>query len=304
MKHSMKTADRDVLYHEISRFNPVTLEVSPGETFQVKTELNSGPWLQHASDIWTPEKSSSGSNPSSGCIYIQGAKPGDMLAITILNIQLANIGYTASAPSQNLYPSWLRKQEWGVITRTVKIEDGFVLWSDKIKIPVQPMVGVIGTAPACGAPKTVENGPFGGNMDIQEVTIGNIVYLPVFVEGGLLHVGDLHAVMGDGEICGAGGIETRGTVTLRVEVQEQAPGMLWPRIESPEEIISIGCEKPAEEAFRIALQEMIKWMVHGYGFSEPEAFLLLAQILHARCTQFVDPLYTYICKVKKQYLRS
>jgi acetamidase/formamidase len=227
-----------------------------------------------------------------------------MLVITILDIQLANVGYTASSPSRNLYSSWLRKQEWGIFSKTVRIEEGFVLWSDKIKIPVHPMVGVLATAPASGAPRTVENGSFGGNMDIQEVTIGNIVYLPVFVEGALLHVGDMHAVMGDGEICGAGGIETRGTVTLRVEVQKQPPEMMWPRIESPDEIISIGCEKPAEEAFRIALQEMIKWMVHGYGFSETEAFLLLAQILHARCTQFVDPLYTYICKVQKQYLKA
>jgi amidase len=297
----MKIADRDVLYNEISRFNPVTIEISPGETLQVNTELNTGPWLQHVSDVWSPEKSSA-SNPSSGCIYIQGAKPADMLAISILAIQLADVGYTASSPSQNLYSNWLRKQEWGILTKTVRIEEGFVLWNEKTKIPVQPMVGVIATAPASGAPRTIENGPFGGNMDIQEVTTGNIVYLPVYVERGLLHVGDVHAVMGDGEICGAGGIETRATVTLRVDVRERPPEMLWPRIESPDDIISIGCSKPAEDAFRIALQEMIKWMVHGYGFSETAAFLLLGQILHARCTQFVDPLYTYICKVPKQYL--
>ncbi|PIE34170.1 acetamidase [candidate division KSB3 bacterium] len=298
----MKIANRDVLYHEISRLNPVTLEVASGEVFQVKTELNSGSWLQNVQDIWSPEKSSH-SNPSSGCIYVEGAGPGDMLAIKILDIELADVGYTASSPSQNLYSNWLRKKEWGIFTKTVAIEDGFVLWSDRIKIPVQPMIGVLATAPALGAPRTVENGSFGGNMDIQEITTGHIVYLPVYVDGGLLHVGDVHAVMGDGEICGAGGIETRATVTLRVDVREKPQGMLWPRIESPEHLITVGCEKPAEDAFRIALQEMLKWMSEGYGFSETEAFLLLGQILHARCTQFVDPLYTYICKVPKQYLK-
>ena len=297
----MKTATRDVLYNEISRFNAVTLEVAPGESFQVQTELNTGSWLQTAEDVWAPEKKSA-SNPSSGCIYIQGAQPGQMLVITILNIQLANVGYTASSPSQNLYSDWLRKQEWGVISKTVTISDGFVHWSDTLKIPAQPMIGVMATAPAQGSPRTVENGPYGGNMDIQEVTIGNTLYLPVFVEGGLLHVGDVHAVMGDGEICGAGGIETRATLTLQAALQARPPEMLWPRIETPEEILSIGCSRPAEDAFRIALQEMIKWMEADYGFSEPDAFLLLGQILHARCTQFVDPLYTYICKVSKKYL--
>ncbi|MBD3306796.1 acetamidase [candidate division KSB3 bacterium] len=297
----MKIANRDVLYNEISRFNPVTLEIAPGETFQVQTELNTGGWLQHAEDVWSPEKQTA-SNPASGCIAVQGAQPGHMLAVEILDIDLANVGYTASSPSDSLYSPWLRKNEWGVISKTVRIENGFVQWSDNINIPVHPMVGVVATAPAKGVPRNVENGPYGGNMDIQEVTIGNTVYLPVFVERALLHVGDVHAAMGDGEICGAGGIETRGTVTLRVTLHDQPPEMRWPRIETPEEIITVGCARPAEDAFRIALQEMILWMVHGYGFSEPEAFLLLGQILHARCTQFVDPLYTYICKVPKIYL--
>ncbi|GAK56818.1 putative acetamidase/formamidase [Candidatus Vecturithrix granuli] len=297
----MKTATRDILYNEISRFNPITLEVSPEEPFQVQTELNTGSWLQTIEDLWSPEKKS-GSNPSSGCIYIRGARPGQMLAITILDIELAEVGYTASSPSENLYSDWLRKNEWGIISKTVKIEGGVIYWSDRLKIPVQPMIGVMATAPAQGAPRTIENGPYGGNMDIQEVTIGNTLYLPVFVEGGLLHIGDVHAVMGDGEICGAGGIETRATITLQVSLQERPPEMLWPRLETPKEIISIGCSRPAEDAFRIALQEMIKWMVVDYGFSESDAFLLLGQILHARCTQFVDPLYTYICKVPKKYL--
>lgn len=297
----MKIATRDVLYNEISRFNPVTLEVVPGETFRAQTEMNTGNWLQTVDDAWSPEKKTA-SNPSSGCIYVRGAQPGQTLAIKILDIQLADVGYTASSPSETLYADWLRKQEWGIISKTVKIEEGFVQWSEKVNIPIQPMIGVMATAPAQGSPRTVENGPYGGNMDIQEVTIGNTLFLPVFVEGALLHIGDVHAVMGDGEICGAGGIETRATVTLQASLQERPAGMLWPRIETPEEIISIGCSRPAEDAFRIALQEMITWLVADYGFSEPEAFLLLGQVLHARCTQFVDPLFTYICKISKTYL--
>ena len=140
-------------------------------------------------------------------------------------------------------------------------------------------------------------------MDIQEVTTGSTIFLPVYVEGGLLHVGDVHAIQGDGEICCAGGIETRAILTLQVDVAPKPKEMTWPRIETPEDIISIGCARPAEDAFRIAVQEMIRWMVGSYGFTDSDAFLLLGQILHARCTQFVDPLYTYICKVRKEFLK-
>ena len=202
----------------------------------------------------------------------------------------------------NPFPDWIRNKEWGVVTKTVKIENGNILWSDQLKIAVQPMIGVIGTAPALGVPITTENGKHGGNMDIQEATISSTVFLPVYVDGALLHVGDVHAIQGDGEICCAGGIETRSILTLQVELMAKPQEMVWPRIETPNEIISIGCARPAEDAFRIAVQEMVKWMIASFNFLETDAFLLLGQILQARCTQFVDPLYTYICKVKKDLL--
>ena len=123
------------------------------------------------------------------------------------------------------------------------------------------------------------------------------------IEGGLLHVGDVHAIMGDGEICSAGGIETRAVLKLKVELFPKPKTMTWPRIETPDCIISIGCARPAEDAFRIAVQEMIKWMVESYGFTDTDAFLLLGQVLQARYTQFVDPLYTYVAKIKKIFLK-
>ena len=300
----MKIASREVLYNEISRFNPVTLRVNPGETFQVETELNTGNWLHSLNDEFTIDKITD-NNPSSGCIFVEGVQPGHMLAIKILDIQLLDLGYTGFGPGLTTpFPDWIREKEWGgMVAKTVKIEHGSILWNDNLKIPVQPMIGVVGTAPDLGVPKNTENGTFGGNMDIQEVTTGSTIFLPVYVEGGLLHVGDVHAIQGDGEICCAGGIETRAILTLQVDVAPKPKEMTWPRIETPEDIISIGCARPAEDAFRIAVQEMIRWMVGSYGFTDSDAFLLLGQILHARCTQFVDPLYTYICKVRKEFLK-
>lgn len=298
----MQTAAKDVLYDEISRHNKPTLWVNPGERFRVETELNTGDWLHSLNDDFTVEKVTH-KNPSSGAIYIQGAKPGHILVVKILDIQISDMGYTGFGPGMTPFPEWIRDKYWGrMIAKTVKIEGGLIHWSDRLKLPLKPMIGLLGTAPALGAAKNTENGQFGGNMDIQEIAPGNTVFLPVFVDGALLHVGDLHALMGDGEICAAGGIETRGTVTLEVNLAPKPSEMTWPRIETPDYIVTVGCARPAEDAFKIAVQEMILWMSKGYDFEETEAFLLLGQILEARCTQFVDPLFTYICKVNKQYL--
>jgi acetamidase/formamidase len=298
----MKVQKADVLYDEISRHNRPTLTVAPGEVFQVETELNTGGWLHSVGDSFTMDKITH-HNPSSGCIFVKGASEADMLKISILDLQVSDLGYTGFGPGMTPIPDLVRQREWEtLVTKTVRIEGDRVLWDDRTRIPIKPMIGVIGTAPSWGVAKNIENGVFGGNMDIQEVSKGNKIMLPVFVDGALLHVGDVHAVMGDGEICGAGGIETRGVVTLKIELERKPDQMLWPRIVAPTEIISVGCARPAEEAFRIALQEMIKWMVAEYDFKDTDAFLLLGQILEARCTQFVDPLYTYVCKVKTQYL--
>lgn len=298
----MKTVTRDILYTEISRFNQPTIKIKSGETVKIATELNTGNWLHSATDVWSPEKQIGRPNPASGCIDVEGAKPGQMIAIKILDIEILDLGYTGFAPGMNPFPDWIRDREWGIVTKTVKIENGFIIWNDKLKIAIEPMVGFIGTAPAIGVPDNTANGTYGGNLDIQEATIGSTVFLPVYVEGALLHIGDVHAIQGDGEICCAGGIETRSMVTIQVDLLQKPPEMIWPRIETSDHIISIGCARPAEDAFRIAVKEMIKWMVASFGFSETAAFLLLGQILQARCTQFVNPLYTYICKVKKEFL--
>ncbi len=297
----MKTAGRGILYGEISRHNPVTLEVEPGERFRVETEMNTGSWLQDPADTWSPEKRNA-RNPVSGCIAVRGAEPGQALAVRIHRIELAGVGYTASNPGPDRFGDYLRRREWGVFSRTVRIEGGYVLWNDRLRIPVQPMIGVIGCAPAEGAAVTVENGPFGGNMDVQEVAEGSTILLPVEVGGGLLHVGDVHAVMGDGEICGAGGIETRASVILSADPVARPESMRWPRIEMQDEIMTVGCARPAEEAFRIALQELLGWMCETYGFRETDAYLLLGQVLRARCTQFVDPLFTYVCSIRREFL--
>jgi acetamidase/formamidase len=129
------------------------------------------------------------------------------------------------------------------------------------------------------------------------------VYLPVEVPGALLHVGDMHAIQGDGEICGAGGIEASGRVRLRCELSARPASWRGPRIEDATHIATVAFARPAEDAFRQALEAMILWLEDAYGFPRGEAYLFLGQVLEARCTAFVNPTFSYIAKVAKRWLR-
>jgi len=206
----MKKATRDVLCYEHSRYNEPSLAVGPGETFVVETELCTGGWLNSIEDQWTQEKSSR-PNPTV-CIAVKGARPGDALAVTIEDIRPDELGYTGFAPGMNPFPDWIRQKEWGTVTKTVRIRDGFIEWDDNLRLPTLPMIGTIGVAPDFNVFDNSWPGQHGGNMDVQEVRACATVYLPVYVPDALLHVGDVHAIQGDGEINCGGGIECRSEV--------------------------------------------------------------------------------------------
>ena len=293
------------LIYTCSPFHSPKLTVRPGERFQIETELNNGDWLQHEDDSPVGRaKAFPYVNPATGPVYVEGARPGDALAVHIEAIDVWHLGYTAIVHGKNPFKNWIRGEEWGPQFRVVRIADGLVHWSERLTIPVQPMIGVIGTAPEIEAISNTDNGRHGGNLDVQEIGPGATVLLPVEVEGALLHIGDVHAVQGDGELCCGGGIETRSTVTLSVELRERPKAMTWPRIETPTHIATLGCARPLDDAFRIAVEEMVLWLEADYGLSQPEALMLLGQIAEARATQFVNPKYTYICKVDRRYLEA
>ncbi len=300
----MKRSTKDVLYFYIGRENEPTLRVEQGEVFEVETQMNAGPWLDdHPQGEELRKKIISG-NPSSGCIYINGAAPGDMLIVDVLDIELGQLGYTNFKGSTGAMPAWFGSSAIGAHSKVVKIQNEMIFWDENLRIPVQPMVGYVGVAPESERYHHGWGGFWGGNFDVQEITTGAKVYLPVFVPGALLHVGDMHAIQGDGEICGAGGIESEGIVKMSCTVAPKPASMTMPRIENETHIIAVGIAKPAEEAFRQALESLVLWIEEDYRIPRGEAFLLLGQVLEARCTQFVNPSFTYVAKIAKKYLRK
>ncbi|MEZ6061937.1 MAG: acetamidase/formamidase family protein [Planctomycetaceae bacterium] len=190
------------LYYEFSRHNEPRLTIRPGETLQVESEDAFSGQIRTNDDRRDKSKRPFG-NPQTGPILVEGAGPGDTLAVTIDDIQplIGQCATRTSDPRQ--LAQWLG-DDCPHGTHVCPIRDGLIYWSDRITLPYRPMLGCIGTAPGTGVPTTGPAGPHGGNMDIIETCPGNTVYLPVFVEGAYLYLGDAHAAMGHGELSASG----------------------------------------------------------------------------------------------------
>lgn len=298
----MKKATRDVLYFEVGADNAPTLHVQPGEVFEVETQLNRGPWLDTHPDGERLRNLLRGGNPSSGCIYVEGAKPGQILTVHIGEIDLDPLGYTNFRGSTGAMPAWLGGTGIGAHHRIVQIENGLIHWNEELDLPAAPMLGFVGIAPARERFHNGWAGYWGGNFDAQEVTTGAAVQLVINVPGALLQIGDMHAIQGDGEICGAGGIEASGRVKIWCELSPKPESMYWPRLVDKTHIATLAMSRPAEHAFHYALEAMILWLEESFGMRRGEAYLFLGQVLEARVTAFVNPTFTYIAKVPKRYL--
>lgn len=297
----MRRAEPDTIYSYTSAANPVTFTVQPGEAFQVETVPCCGRRF-NAHTGKEDHEAEGGINPSTGCISVEGASPGQVLVVHVLDIQLHEFGFTRLSWPSGILPHLAKEDGWESAFKAVRIRHGFVEWTDRLKIPAAAMIGHVGVARPNEVQSNAHNGVFGGNFDVPEITTGARVHLPVMVDGGLLHVGDVHAVQGDGEIDGAGGIETSALLTLKVELREKPKRFHNPRIETDEYVATTGFARPAEAAFAAALEDLIHWMVDDFGFTPPGAHMLLAQVLEARATQFVNPLITYVCKLRRKYL--
>jgi acetamidase/formamidase len=296
----VQRASTDVLYFETGPANAPTLRVRPGEVFEVQTQLNRGPWLDDHPDgpLLTPLLR--GGNPSSGCIFVEGAEPGMALTVHVGPIALDPLGFTRFRGSNGAMPGWLGGSGVGPQHRVVEIRDGLIHWGGGRTLPARPMLGFVGTSPEFETWANVWAGTYGGNFDVQELTTGASITLPVHVPGALLHVGDMHAIQGDGEVCGAGGIEASGVVQLRCELSDRPDGFSWPRIVDATHRMVAAQARPAEDAFRAALEAMIQWL-EADGMPRGEAYLWLGQVLEARCTQFVNPTFTYLAKVRHEH---
>jgi len=263
------------LYYEISRHNPPAIYIDPGETLSVETQDTFNGLVLKEGDHRDIKQKPYG-NPQSGPIYVNGAEKGDTLTVHIHKIearlgQAANdMTYGKNGMSEFLGPDVPRA------TRICPVEDGKVWWSPQVPLPYAPMIGTIGTAPEIGVPTTGPAGPYGGNMDLKEVTEGATLYLPIYVSGGLLHLGDAHASQGDGEVCGTA-LEMPATVTITVDLIK-GKSIERPRIKSNEHIMCVATGTPMERSVARAYTDLFLWMEEEYGINRWDAYSLCTQV--------------------------
>lgn len=225
-------------------------------------------------------------NPATGPVYIEGAEPGDILKVEILDINIGDRGVFLTGPNLGTLGHILEEEK----IRLVDIEDDKVIFNEKIHIPIEPMIGVIGTAPKGEGISTGTPGEHGGNMDCKRITKGSTLYLPVNVDGALLAIGDLHAVMGDGEVAVCG-VEIAGEVTVKVTVLKDF-GIPLPMLIDEKRIMTIASAKTLDEASVMATEHMHKFLTDIVGMDLNEAVMLLSAIGDLRICQIVDPLMT------------
>ena len=241
-------------------------------------------------------------NPVTGPIHVEGAEPGDTLAVDIVNIEVGERGVTALVPGFGVLEGWFTQVP--PLSRFSEIKDGEVTFptsrGKSIKMPVRLMIGTIGVAPTTETIATVTPSRHGGNLDTPEITVGNRLYLPVNVKGALFALGDVHATQGHGEVCGTG-VEVPARVAVKFNVLK-GKRIEWPRIESPSEIMTVCSARPLEDAARLAVRELVKWLVTDYGLEAYDAYMLLSVAGDVEISQIVDPMYTVIAKIRKQLL--
>ena len=289
---------------------PPVARLKPGDILETNTVDAFGNAIQKPGDTLSMVK---GDNALTGPFYIEGAAPGDTLAVKILDLQVdGEQGVGAFAPGfgalneTNYTPMlhtplperiWFYPIDHATNTATFKALD-----SDfSVKIPLHPFFGCIGVAPANGETRNaIVPAEFGGNMDAPEVSVGNTLYLPVNVAGAVLYMGDGHAAMGDGEVAGTA-IEVPLRTRLQVDVIK-GQKINWPRFENEQAIMTVGAYRPLDDCLRIAFTELVGWIHKDYGLSEFDAYELLSKVAKIHLDEMVDPNYVIVASIEKKYL--
>ena len=286
--------DSKTLFSFDKDLEPV-LKVPSGETVRIRTKDCFGNQLQGPEDQLS-EIDWEAINPATGPIYVEGAVAGGALKVHIDNIELD--AQTSSCTGKDEGVCGDRFSDWA--THFCKVEDGKVVWDKRLSIPLAPMIGVIGVAPEdepvnCGTP-----GKHGGNMDNTAIAAGATLYFPVAVDGALFGCGDMHAVMGDGEVS-VSGAEVAGyaTVTLTALPELSVPN---PLIENETHFGIIVSAESLDKAAELAVQQMVDLLASRTNESEADLVMLLSLVADVRVCQMVDPEKTVRFMVPKYVL--
>ncbi|WP_102026586.1 acetamidase/formamidase family protein [Salirhabdus sp. Marseille-P4669] len=237
-------------------------------------------------------------NPATGPIYIEEAMPGDILKVHIDSIELGDKGVMTVGPDLGVMGHRMNQ----FTAKIIPILDGKAIFNEKLSLPLNPMIGVIGVAPAGEGVNNGTPGAHGGNMDTTLITTGATLYFPVFHEGALFALGDCHAAMGDGEI-GVSGIEIPAKVSVTLDVVK-GHSLRYPLLENEDGVASLVSKESLDDAANQAVEEMIDLLQPETDLSLEEFTMLMSAVGQSQISQIVDPLKTARFFVPKYVLEA
>ena len=280
----MNTIGKDKVCYAMSAVNEPVLRVEEGEPFCLETEDCYSGNLRSPEDVFTKDMWDT-VNPATGPVYVEGAKPGDTLCVAIQDIRVRDYAVMCVQEGSGALGDCIE----GIETSIHPIRDNQLVLRNDLAVPIHPMIGVIGTAPEKGSVLNGTPGEHGGNMDCKEITAGAKVYLPVYTAGALLVAGDIHAVMGDGEVCICGA-EVAGAIVLKAHVDPASRPT--PCVETEHHLSFIGSALTLDECEQIVLKKAHRYLTHLRGLPPNEAARLMSLLGDLRVCQVVDPLKT------------
>jgi acetamidase/formamidase len=267
------------------------LTVAPGEPLEIETWDASTGFFKSPEDKAIPanrpgfDRTPPMANPIAGPVRVEGAERGDVLVAVINEVEVADYSWVAVGPKRGPLGDSTRWPELsGEYTTKIfphtpgpsgTMNDGTLKFSESISWPITPFIGTIGLAPDREVRTSIDGqGPWGGNLDIRDVAPGNRILLPVYHEGALFYLGDLHASQGDTEYTGTAA-ETCGTVRLQLELikDKRLPFM---RIEIPDSLVAVQAARPLETAVDTATKHLMTWLIEEYNFSPTDAYCLVS----------------------------
>ena len=258
------------------------LEVEPGATVTFETNDCFTGQIASEDDLVT-EIDFKRVNSATGPVAVKGVEPGDSLVAEILDVRPIDVGFACLIPGFGQ----LIDQVKAPVTRLFRVEDGWIHMNEHVRFPAQPMVGVVGVATDGETLGNGLAGRHGGNLDDHLHGKGARIYFPVRQPGGMFAVGDMHASMGDGEICFTG-VEIAGEVDIRFDLLKGKRGT-WPVTELPDRWVPHATADDYDDALRLVSEEAARLLVDEWGFSMEDAFIFLSVACDAGVAQACKP---------------
>ncbi|NBW54425.1 MAG: acetamidase [Betaproteobacteria bacterium] len=307
--HELTEAKQGNYHYTIGPYSQPVLSVKPGDRIIVETRDAFEGKVKTEQDLPSKVLTMPFVNPQNGPIMVEGAQPGDVVAVYIESMAPRGPnprGTCAMIPefgalSATMFTSLLT-QPLPEIVRKIDVDEKGVYWSKRVTLPYKPHIGTLSCSPMLDSINTLTPDTHGGNMDLPDMGPGSITYLPVCTDGARVFIGDAHACQGDGEVCGTA-VEFQSTTTIQVDLIKNW-AITWPRLETEEMIMTIGSARPLEDATRIAYKDLVLWMEAEFGFDRWDAYMMLSQCGKVRLGNFVDPKYTVGAGILKAYLKA